>query len=131
MFTSVLVDNLRRSLVDLPGFGYAKVSREQRTRFEQMIQTYLEFREPLFAAALLCDVRRDPQDEERGFLDFVRSLDLTPIVVVTKTDKASVPELSRTLQQVLATIKKPVVNKVGWGLGQTTKKLTRFCWGDN
>ncbi|UCF95407.1 MAG: YihA family ribosome biogenesis GTP-binding protein [Desulfobacterales bacterium] len=76
-------------LVDLPGYGYARVPVPVKKKWGPMIQTYLASRTTLKAVVLIMDIRRLPGREE---LDFIRWLDhfaVTGIKVVTKTDKLS------------------------------------------
>jgi len=77
------------SLVDLPGYGYAKVSKKIRAQWQPMVETYVETRKNLLGLILLMDIRRDPGKEE---LDMVRWLETkqTPcLLVLTKADKLS------------------------------------------
>lgn len=86
-------------LVDLPGYGYAKVPAAVKRTWGPMIETYLKGREVLKAVVLILDLRRTPGIEELNFIDWLTSYGRTPILVLTKADK-----LSKTKQkkQVLA-----------------------------
>lgn len=82
-------------LVDLPGYGYAKVSRSQRKEFGQMISKYLQERENLICVFVLIDSRLKPQEID---LDFLRQLGEWGIpfnVVFTKADKNTQSETAR------------------------------------
>jgi GTP-binding protein len=74
-------------LVDLPGYGYAKVSREKRNAWRPMIESYLLGTSELRGIVLLLDVRRDPSDDDRAMVDFLADVGVPVIVVVTKADK--------------------------------------------
>ncbi|MBI9091892.1 MAG: YihA family ribosome biogenesis GTP-binding protein [Desulfobacterium sp.] len=83
------------SIVDLPGYGYAKVSKKIRAQWGPMVERYLSVRETLMAMVLLVDIRRDPGKEELGLVDWFEAHRVPYIIVVTKADK-----LSKTKQQV-------------------------------
>ena len=72
---------------DLPGYGYAKVSKDERQRWVAMIETYLREREPLRAVVLIVDGRHPPQPSDHEALDFLRSTGRKVVVAVTKMDK--------------------------------------------
>jgi GTP-binding protein len=76
-------------LVDLPGFGYAKVPLEVRQGFSRAVDQYLNTRQALTAAILIQDVRRDPEDEELMVRDWAASRNLLLVVVANKADKLS------------------------------------------
>ncbi len=77
------------SLVDLPGYGYAKVPASVTRNWGPMIETYLKGRETLKAVVLILDVRRIPGIEEQNFIDWLELYHRTPILVLTKVDKLS------------------------------------------
>ncbi|PSR22093.1 MAG: ribosome biogenesis GTP-binding protein YsxC [Sulfobacillus acidophilus] len=81
-------------LVDLPGFGYAKVSKSDRVRFGQAVEQYLTQRQPLVAGVLIQDARRDPQEEEHMVVDWANSRNILLVVVASKIDR-----MNRTEQQ--------------------------------
>lgn len=74
-------------LVDLPGYGYAKVSRAERERWKRLVESYLDGRATLRAAVLLQDVRRDFSDDETLLLAWLRERGTPVLVALTKTDK--------------------------------------------
>jgi GTP-binding protein len=75
--------------VDLPGYGYAKVPVSVRKKWGPMIETYLSGRTSLKGAVVIMDIRRTPQHEELNLLGWLSHYSVTPIVVLTKTDKLS------------------------------------------
>ncbi len=77
------------SLVDLPGYGYAKVPVSVRRHWGPMVETYLKSRQTLKAVVLIMDVRRIPGIEEQNFIDWLHLYQRTPILVLTKADKLS------------------------------------------
>ena len=75
------------SLVDLPGYGFAKVPLAVKKAWGPMVRTYLETRANLRGVVLLFDLRRVPRDEDLQLLDWLEELDVPTIPVVTKADK--------------------------------------------
>lgn len=73
--------------VDVPGYGYAKVSKKERARWGEMINTYLMNRETLQAVISLIDMRHEPTKEDCQMYDFLKYFDIPVIVVATKADK--------------------------------------------
>ena len=76
-------------LVDLPGYGYAKVPQAIRKNWGPMVETYLSQRTSLQAVVLLIDIRRLPGVEEFNFIEWLRRFEITAIPVLTKSDKLS------------------------------------------
>jgi GTP-binding protein len=75
-------------LVDLPGFGWARVGREERASWRPMVEAYLRgTRESLRGAILLVDLRRGPGDEERSLLAWLAAETIDVRVIWTKADK--------------------------------------------
>lgn len=76
-------------LVDLPGYGYARVSKTEREAWRPLIEGYLKSPPGPRGVVQLLDVRRDPSGEDRQMLDFLADTEIPTIVVVTKIDKLS------------------------------------------
>jgi len=76
-------------LVDLPGYGYARVSKEKKSHWRPMIESYLRRTTQLRGIVLLLDIRREPSDDDRAMLDFLAEVEVPTIVALTKTDKLS------------------------------------------
>lgn len=76
-------------LVDLPGYGYARVSEEERRKWRPMIERYLSNRENLKAVVVILDIRRAPNEEDAQLLDWLARREIASILVVTKADKLS------------------------------------------
>src|SRR3954468_16901228 len=74
-------------IVDLPGYGFAKVSQTSRRRWEQMIENYLRKRESLVTVFVLIDSRHEPQKIDLEFLDQLRKWEVPFTIVFTKSDK--------------------------------------------
>jgi GTP-binding protein len=77
------------SLVDLPGYGFAKVPLAVKKEWGPMVRTYLEKRESLRAVVVLFDIRRVPREEDLQLLDWLEELSVPTIPVITKIDKVS------------------------------------------
>lgn len=73
--------------VDVPGYGYAKVSKSERAAWGKMIETYFTSREGLKAAVLVVDLRHAPSKDDVMMYDFLKHYDLPCVVVATKADK--------------------------------------------
>ena len=74
-------------LVDLPGYGYARISKERRAEWRPMIEGYLKQSPQLRGIVLLLDARREPGDVDRALLDFLAEAEIPTLVAITKTDK--------------------------------------------
>ena len=81
-------------LVDLPGYGYARVSKAAREGWRPLIEGYLTASEPLRGVVQLIDARRDPTAEDVQMLDFLADLGAPTIVALTKTDKLKKAEVA-------------------------------------
>lgn len=76
-------------LVDLPGYGYAKISQEQRKKWQAMIQDYLRNRNNLVCVFLLIDVRLEPQKNDLEFISWMGAEQIPFALIFTKADKQS------------------------------------------
>jgi GTP-binding protein len=82
-------------LVDLPGYGYAKLSKEDRWNFGKMIEEYLKNRENLFCTFILIDSRLKAQKIDLDFINWMGKMNLPIALVLTKTDKLKQSELGK------------------------------------
>lgn len=73
--------------VDVPGYGYAKVSKTERDAWGKMIETYFTSRDQLCAALLIVDLRHPPTKDDIAMYEFLKHYDLPRIVIATKADK--------------------------------------------
>ena len=78
-------DSLR--LVDLPGYGYAKVAKSEKEKWAGIINRYLENRENLLETILLVDIRHEPTDLDKQMYDYILHSGFSGIVIATKKDK--------------------------------------------
>ena len=74
-------------LVDLPGYGYAKVSQEEKQKWGKMIERYLHTSKNIKAVFLLVDIRHDPSENDKMMYDWILHNGYEPIIIATKLDK--------------------------------------------
>ena len=97
---------LRWYLVDLPGYGYAKVSLNSRRRWEQMIENYLRKRENLINVFVLIDSRHSPQKVDLDFITQLGKWEIPFCLVFTKADKETQKEVSKNVKDFLNAMRK-------------------------
>jgi GTP-binding protein len=73
--------------VDVPGYGYAKVSKSERAAWGKMIETYITSREQLRAVVLIVDLRHPPTQDDVMMYNFLKHYDIPCVVIATKADK--------------------------------------------
>src|SRR5688572_7009267 len=88
-------------LVDLPGYGFAKVSQSARNRWEQMIENYLRKRENLVNVFVLIDARHSPQKLDLDFVNQLEKWEVPFILVFTKADKENQRTVSLNVKSFL------------------------------
>ena len=79
--------NIKLYLVDLPGYGYAKVSEKEKQQWGKLIERYLYSSKQLKAVFLLIDIRHDPSANDKMMYDWIVSKGYRPIIIATKLDK--------------------------------------------
>lgn len=87
----------RYRLVDLPGYGYAKVSKAEQLRWAKMIETYLSDRFNLIQIVQLVDARHKPTQDDITMLNWIRHFGYKPVVVATKLDKLKKSQIETNL----------------------------------
>jgi len=92
-------------LVDLPGYGFAKVSQSSRRRWEQMIENYLRKRENLSLVFVLIDARHGPQRIDLKFLEQLRTWKVPFCLVFTKSDKENQRTVSKNVKDFFQAMK--------------------------
>jgi GTP-binding protein len=85
------------NLVDLPGYGYAKVSKKMRNEFKRMIYNYLEKRKSLIATFVLLDARHEPMKADLDFMQWLGIKQIPFVMVFTKIDKIDSSALRKNL----------------------------------
>lgn len=96
-------------LVDLPGYGYAKVSKSIKNSFQKFITEYFEKREQLTCAFVLVDIRHEAQKIDIEFINYLGEIGVPFAIVFTKADKIG----KTTIQKNVAAYKKKML-EVGW-----------------
>ncbi len=89
-------------LVDLPGYGFAKVPHAKRDAIIEMLNEYLETRQKLAALCLLVDARRGPEAEEQHILELLYERECPSIIVLTKCDKLGNAEKKSQIRKICA-----------------------------
>lgn len=84
-------------LVDLPGYGYAKVSRTEREKWEKNLYQYLQKRENLQCVFVLIDCRLDPQKSDIDFINWLGTKGIAFVIIFTKIDKIGLVQLDKNL----------------------------------
>jgi GTP-binding protein len=97
-----LTQRTRRRVVfvDLPGYGWAKVAKTERSAWQKLVEGYLDGRKPLRLAILLHDVRRDPTDDEHDFLAWLAERSVPVVVAITKSDKLAPMRRAERVRQL-------------------------------
>lgn len=93
-------------LADLPGYGFAKASKDERALWQKMIQTYLRERENLQNVFLLIDSRLDPQKSDLEMVQWLGEENIPFVLVFTKSDKLSQPKVQSNIAQFRRELKK-------------------------
>lgn len=91
-------DSLR--LVDLPGYGYAKVAKTEKEKWAGIINRYLENRENLLETILLVDIRHEPTDLDKQMYDYIIDSGFSGIVIATKKDKIKKSQVDKHISVI-------------------------------
>ncbi|MCX6231613.1 MAG: ribosome biogenesis GTP-binding protein YihA/YsxC [Bacteroidetes bacterium] len=86
-------------IVDLPGYGYAKSSKTERSKWQKMIEDYIECRENLMCTFVLVDSRIEPQKKDIAFIDWLGTMQLPFVIVFTKSDKITTNQLAHNISE--------------------------------
>ncbi len=120
---------LETHFVDLPGYGYAKVSKSERKKWQGLIESYLEGRSTLCAAVLLQDLRRDFSDDETLLIEWLHERDTPVLLAITKIDKLKPMRRGARLRELKKTIDLPAAQVIatsaeaGIGLDELWKAI--------
>lgn len=119
--------------VDVPGYGYAKVSKKERDRWGHMMEEYFSERENLQAVVLITDIRHKPTKDDQMMYDFLKHFELPVIVIATKADKVSRGKheqyLKRTRETLQMEKEDPLIlfsAETGLGRDQAWKAIQSF-----
>ena len=93
------------NFVDLPGYGFARVSKEEKKKWGEMIETYLNSREMLTQVILLVDSRHAPSQDDLVMLNFIRAVCDRVVIVASKVDKLKKSERNDALKRIITDLK--------------------------
>lgn len=96
--------NDRMYLVDLPGYGYAKVGVAIKEQWGKMIERYLNTSQVLRGVFLLVDIRHAPSGNDKAMYDWVKAQGYQPIIIATKLDKLKRSQVQKHIKQVKTTL---------------------------
>ena len=126
----------RLMLADLPGYGYAKVSKSLSRAWNVLIRTYLRGRAPLMRVCLLIDSRHGLKDSDREIMEMLDEAAVTYMVVLTKTDKLKKGQLEKRVAETNASLAKhpaafpyvfPTSSEKGTGIAELRGELARLA----
>ena len=115
-------------LVDLPGYGYARRSKAERKSWGPLIEGFLEQRPGLRGAVVIVDIRRGLEPDDAQLIEFLESIDVTPILVATKIDKLPASKRKPAVAAFRRQLNHPVVpysSVTGEGRDLLWKRLLR------
>lgn len=98
-----VIDN-NLTFVDLPGYGYAQVSKEERAHWQKLVEHYLIHSRHLRGVVVIIDIRRGPEAEEEALFHFLTYHHRPFVVVATKCDKLNRTQLERRRQELAAQV---------------------------
>ena len=87
-------------LVDLPGYGYAKVSEQEKAKWGQLIERYLHGSEQLKSVFLLIDIRHDPSANDKLMYSWIVEQGFNPIIIATKLDKIKRSQVQKQIKAI-------------------------------
>lgn len=127
------IDHLRR-LVDLPGYGYAKVPVPLKRKWEKVLSEYLQTRECLKGLCLIMDIRHPLKSLDEHMIQWAVQSNLPIHILLTKSDKLSRGKASATLKQVQKALEQyPLISCQifsilnGEGINTARKKVSQWC----
>ncbi len=88
------------SIVDMPGYGYARISKEQKVYWKKLIEKYFETNKNIFMAFLLVDSRYDIMESDLMMGDYLLSLNIPTTIILTKTDKISGNDIQKRIKAI-------------------------------
>jgi GTP-binding protein len=87
-------------MVDLPGYGYAKVPQGMKSAWDELATRYFQDNRDLKLLMVLIDIRRDPESEEYLIVDLAKKSSITPVILATKVDKLSHSARIKRLKEI-------------------------------
>jgi GTP-binding protein len=99
----------RMVLVDLPGYGWARRSAEERAAWKPLVEGYLSKRRALAGVLVLADIRRGPEEEELQLAEYLDAHGIDRVWILTKADKLSRGKLAHRLAELERAIDEPMI----------------------
>ncbi|SHE27124.1 GTP-binding protein [Marinitoga hydrogenitolerans DSM 16785] len=125
--------NNKGYLVDLPGYGFANVSKEEKKKWAELLEDYFVNRYSLQMIFLLIDHRHEPQKKDLEMIQWLRGLEIPFMIVLTKLDKVKKSERQKKLRIIQSELSKygdylyfPVSAKTGEGIGALKNEISKF-----
>ena len=118
--------------VDLPGYGYAKVSKELQAKWGKMIERYLTRSRQLRLIFLLVDIRHEPSAGDKQMYEWVKSNEIPAVIIATKADKINRSQLNKQLAMIrkeLGGAKEPIIpfsKETGQGYDEVWKVMEEY-----
>lgn len=97
-------ENITFRIVDLPGYGFARVSRSESEKWGEMMEAYLEHRDNLLTVVQLVDIRHKPSAQDVQMYEYLKYYQLNGLVVATKADKVSSNEKAKNIKLIRQTL---------------------------
>ena len=88
-------------LVDLPGYGYARISKEKRAEWRPLIEGYIRSSPQLRGIVQLLDIRHNPTQDDEAMIDFLGEVGVPTVVVVTKIDKLTATQRGKRVEEIV------------------------------
>ncbi|WP_100373665.1 ribosome biogenesis GTP-binding protein YihA/YsxC [Bacillus sp. FJAT-45037] len=126
--------NEKLHFVDVPGYGFAKVSKKERDTWGQMIETYIQEREQLQAVVQLIDVRHKPSKDDKVMYHWLKHFGTSVILIATKCDKIPKGKWQKHLKDISTDLEKyeedPLLlfsSETGYGKEQAWKTIMQYA----
>ena len=91
--------------VDLPGYGYSKMSKEEQLRVGQFIEKYLSIRENIKLIVLILDIRHKPTEDDKLMYNYIKSTNIPFIIIANKADKIAVTKVDTAVEEIKKELK--------------------------
>ena len=123
----------RLYLVDLPGYGYAKVSKAERDRWAELIGDFFDSERSFNLVVSLVDIRHDPSKLDHDMIDYLQGNEFNFIVCLTKADKLSRTQQARQAAAIKKQLNVPAENVIitssqtGTGIDELKKRIAEAC----
>ena len=94
--------NINKELyfVDLPGYGYAKVPEQEKRKWGDMIENYLDNSKMLRVVFLLIDIRHKPSDNDKQMFEWIKYMGFDPVIIATKSDKIKRSQINKHISEI-------------------------------